>query len=676
MPKICLNMIVRNEADKIERCLASVVGSIDYYAILDTGSTDGTQDAIKKFFQKHNIPGVVAPGAFKTFEQARNDALKLSLSLSLSHANDDQFEYVLLLDADMELVCREKLRCYNLTAPAYSMVQSSATLSYHNTRLLSVAAIAVGAKYKGVTHEYLDCGSTKNIPPEFAHFVDHADGTNRKDKFTRDIKLLLGGLQAEPNNSRYMYYLAQSYRDSGKWKEAAHWYNVRRAAGGWEEEAWDAQLNYGCCLKNLGDEAGFIRETLAAYNRRPWRAEPLYDLAKHYREKPDAQATAAMLAKTGMGIPYPKDDLLFVNRFVYETGCKEEFAIAGFYSKDPAEKQKAFEICDGLSLDIKGTLHSRAQAKSNLYHYLPPLSKSCPSFKAHKIDFVPPDGYVVTNPSILSRPNGMLANVRCVNYTIDAQGRYLIRANDGSITNDNPIHTRNFLVHIGSEGRCVSPAYEIVPDPALPVEYPLVLGLEDIRLFDYDGAVWGSACVRQLNKDGWCEQYVMRLAGVEFSKQMRPQEMRHMKMYERSHEKNWMPAGFGKFVYRMGKVVDSWGAIYADYKPNIESSSISGGSQLIPFRDGYLALVHQAHTKPDGTRFYMHRWAYFDTNINPVLLSHSFYFLERGIEFAAGLAWSGGQHLMMSFGFQDKEPWIATVTVCDVERMLWPETSS
>jgi len=42
-----LNMIVKNEAQVIARCLTSVRPIIDYWVIVDTGSTDGTQETIR-----------------------------------------------------------------------------------------------------------------------------------------------------------------------------------------------------------------------------------------------------------------------------------------------------------------------------------------------------------------------------------------------------------------------------------------------------------------------------------------------------------------------------------------------------------------------------------------------------------------------------------------------------
>ena len=42
-------MIVKNESLVIERMLKSVIDIIDYYIIVDTGSTDNTIECIKTF---------------------------------------------------------------------------------------------------------------------------------------------------------------------------------------------------------------------------------------------------------------------------------------------------------------------------------------------------------------------------------------------------------------------------------------------------------------------------------------------------------------------------------------------------------------------------------------------------------------------------------------------------
>ena len=55
--KICLWTHVQNEAPIIEKMLESAVDYIDYWVLVDNGSTDGTQDIIKKFFKKHKVKG-------------------------------------------------------------------------------------------------------------------------------------------------------------------------------------------------------------------------------------------------------------------------------------------------------------------------------------------------------------------------------------------------------------------------------------------------------------------------------------------------------------------------------------------------------------------------------------------------------------------------------------------
>ena len=93
---LSLSMIVRNEAERLERCLGSVAGFVDEMVLLDTGSTDATiaiAEACGAVVHQLPWPGDFAP--------ARNAALQ--------HVRGD---WVLVLDADEWLLpeAREPLR--------------------------------------------------------------------------------------------------------------------------------------------------------------------------------------------------------------------------------------------------------------------------------------------------------------------------------------------------------------------------------------------------------------------------------------------------------------------------------------------------------------------------------------------------------------------------------------
>src|ERR1700680_162948 len=77
-PRVCLNMIVKNESKIIKRCLTSVLPIIDYWVIVDTGSTDGTQNIIKDFMKEKGIPGELHERPWVNFAHNRNQALELA----------------------------------------------------------------------------------------------------------------------------------------------------------------------------------------------------------------------------------------------------------------------------------------------------------------------------------------------------------------------------------------------------------------------------------------------------------------------------------------------------------------------------------------------------------------------------------------------------------------------
>ena len=88
-PTICLTMIVKDEAEVIERCLASVRSHIDCWVIADTGSTDKTPQLIETYLQ--DIPGELLHHPWQNFAANRSRVLK---------AARGRAEWNLYIDAD------------------------------------------------------------------------------------------------------------------------------------------------------------------------------------------------------------------------------------------------------------------------------------------------------------------------------------------------------------------------------------------------------------------------------------------------------------------------------------------------------------------------------------------------------------------------------------------------
>jgi glycosyltransferase involved in cell wall biosynthesis len=223
-------MIVKNEAAVIRRCLESVKPIISHWVICDTGSTDRTKSGIEEILG--DIPGNLHDDAWVNFAHNR--------TLSLQRAKG-KADYHLLIDADMVLNIGGDFS-RDLTEDAY-LVRFEGPLDYQVIRLVSDRH---DWRYIGVTHEYVFAETAQPAARLPSLTVTHyEDSGTRLEKYSRDIALLTEALATEPSNARYVFYLAQSYRDTGDYKRALDWYEKRALLGGWEEETWYALYQVG-----------------------------------------------------------------------------------------------------------------------------------------------------------------------------------------------------------------------------------------------------------------------------------------------------------------------------------------------------------------------------------------------------------------------------------------------
>lgn len=373
---ICLTMIVKNESKNMPRLLNSIKSVIDMISIVDTGSTDNTEQIILDWGKEHKIPTTVHHEPFQNFSYNRTHSIRAAKQ---AYPNAD---YFLLSDADFvwNIDVGGKFDKTLLIDHKYLIEQYNKALSYWNIRLLSSK---VNFECVGVTHEYW----TEQKSQEYLGEVrvskittlaidDREDGGAKGDKFERDERLLKAGL-ADPDTpdhlkTRYKFYLGQTMKDMQRYEESIVMYDKRVQDKGWQEEVYYAKFQIGFNHEQLGwrkkqcvaiiakatpneEETIFLTKWnpnnkspgellqestkhftdasvnyLAAYNYRKTRAEALQYLTRMYRML-GMNEMALNFALMGNSIKYPEEDTLFIERDCYTYKFDFEISIVAYY---------------------------------------------------------------------------------------------------------------------------------------------------------------------------------------------------------------------------------------------------------------------------------------------------------------------------------------------------------
>lgn len=322
---VCLNMIIKDETDVIRRCLASAKPLIDYWVIVDTGSTDGTQEMVKEFMK--DVPGELHERPWKNFAHNRNEALQLAKGKG---------DFLLFIDADETFKYAPDFRFPHLDRDAYFFTTEFGGMNYG--RMLMVRA-SRNWQWRGVMHEalYLDEPYTQDNLVGIMDFV-RTDGARSKDpkKYHKDAAILEEAMLAEPNNTRYQFYLAQSYKNAGELEKSLLNYRKRIDMGGWEQELFWSKFQVALLLDEMkAPPAEVTKAYFDAYAYRPSRVEPLYYLANYYRRQDDF-AAAYTITSLGLKIPL-SDDVLFVEKWMSDYGLPLEHSIAAYWLGKYAE---------------------------------------------------------------------------------------------------------------------------------------------------------------------------------------------------------------------------------------------------------------------------------------------------------------------------------------------------
>lgn len=259
--KLALAMIVRDEEPILNRCLLSVRPLIDYWTIIDTGSTDGTAAAVE--FALAGIPGQLLQDRWSSFGENRTRLLEAARYTG---------DWILTLDADHTIWANPELKLW--LADQQDVDAWMVELADHGWRyrLPYLVRGGLGWRYSGATHEFLELEGRSRRSLLGLTVTHHCDGARRPEKLADDLRLLEPGLVA--GDPRSTFYYAQTLADLGRTDEAVALYLLRAGmTDGYDEERWFASYR---AAELAGDLAGLLN----AFLHRQWRPEPLQAAAR------------------------------------------------------------------------------------------------------------------------------------------------------------------------------------------------------------------------------------------------------------------------------------------------------------------------------------------------------------------------------------------------------------
>ena len=244
MTTVGLCMIVKDEAQVIERCLASVRDHIDHWLVIDTGSTDNTPEIVERVLA--DVPGRLYRRPFVDFGYNRTEAVQAARVAA---------DYTLLLDADEMLITTDDFVWPQLETDVVEVVQICGNHSRRHTALLSNRR---SWQFHGVLFEQLVTApeDTRSVLADVV-IRELKDGSRHTsvspiERNTLDARVIEAALRDDAHNLHYRYRLAGCYRDSNRAAKALEAYAERVTLGGDRGEVADSLLQIAYLLQRSG----------------------------------------------------------------------------------------------------------------------------------------------------------------------------------------------------------------------------------------------------------------------------------------------------------------------------------------------------------------------------------------------------------------------------------------
>ena len=354
LPFLGLNIIVKNEEKVIARMLETVAPLIDWYTIVDTGSTDRTKEICKEVMDKHGIPGEVVDHEWVNFCTARQFAFE---------AIQGKCEMGFWIDADEQLIWPDSFDKKKFEKGLSQFDAGAITVNYGNQTYFRTQFFRVDFPYewRGAVHEIQmpkeGCGKTPRgtqvgglsvlVTPDGASWGDGTldPRTQQEQKYKEHAEMLHEYIKTD-KDIRWIFYLAQSYRDSFQWAEAEKYYQQRTDSeeGYWEERYFSA-LMVASMKANQNKPVHEVMEAYAYCSRFDYRrAEHLIPIIRYWQGQqnwPMAYSLSKYVFDNCSKNPFPTSSL-FIDKGTYDWMCLDLHCISAYYMGKLPEAKKIY----------------------------------------------------------------------------------------------------------------------------------------------------------------------------------------------------------------------------------------------------------------------------------------------------------------------------------------------
>lgn len=319
-------MIVKNEVGQIESCLKSIRPHVAEICVVDTGSTDGTLDIVKRYADKYEVYTKCNDdeGRIRSFADARNRSFSLATQpWTMWIDGDDEVQGAESIGVLIETfdTLRDGKPALIMLPYEYSHDEVGNVTCLHYRERISSPRDAF--QWKGSVHEVLNPEKQDTIQyqSDTVKIIHRRVASGKVTEPGRNLRILKAHYEeVGESDVRQLYYLGLEYGNAGDVGNALKFHKRYVELSGWDDEKFLSCLKIAEHYQGLGQYEDSIKWAMKLITIREGWAEAYFSLSKSYyfmaqqggKEERRNWERSVHFAKLGLSMP-PTQTILFIN---------------------------------------------------------------------------------------------------------------------------------------------------------------------------------------------------------------------------------------------------------------------------------------------------------------------------------------------------------------------------